>query len=120
MPFFGHGDVEAILKTLDGLRPDRPTFRDGGREMSDEHWTLVNLCWQEHASQRPSAAQVVAAMSALVLGSDGAEGAPPPEATENEGILVNIDDSEPEEPSYHMSILDGSVHDRNEECSETE
>ncbi|TFK53159.1 kinase-like protein, partial [Heliocybe sulcata] len=58
MPFFGYSDIEAILKTLDGIRPERPTFQDGGREMSEEHWTLVNLCWQNDSSRRPSASQI--------------------------------------------------------------
>jgi len=64
-PFEGLNDYRVVVDIVKGKRPSRPTLPDGGM-VSDELWTLVNFCWAQEPSARPSAKDVVRHMDAIV------------------------------------------------------
>ncbi|KAJ7213590.1 kinase-like domain-containing protein [Mycena pura] len=55
-PFAGLSETAAMLKVIEGERPERPT---GQPAMSTALWNLVNMCWDHNSANRPSAADVV-------------------------------------------------------------
>lgn len=67
-------DVTLLRDIPEGLRPNRPHFAIGSMPMSDELWQLTNLSWENLASDRPKAEELVQHM-AKVLSSDARAGA---------------------------------------------
>lgn len=57
-PFHGVSDGTAILRILNGKRPERPTFQ-GGPQMSDKLWSVVEQCWAQSPSDRPLSSELV-------------------------------------------------------------
>jgi len=56
-------DVAVILGVMKGERPRRPEKSPGsGRAMSDSLWSIVQRCWAQIPSERPSIASVVQAL----------------------------------------------------------
>ena len=50
---------------LSGARPKRPTFHDGPK-MSDPIWEIVERCWAQDPSKRPTADQVLTRFEQVV------------------------------------------------------
>jgi hypothetical protein len=48
-------DTMVILKVMQGGRPARPVEQT----LSDDLWTLIQLCWQQQPSDRPKIEDVV-------------------------------------------------------------
>jgi hypothetical protein len=61
IPFYeDRSDMRVILGLIDGLRPSRPEGDSCRiRGLTDEVWNLIETCWAEDPSQRPTATQVV-------------------------------------------------------------
>jgi serine/threonine protein kinase len=61
--FFSHISNDAFIPALvmKGERPDRPRASSEGfsRNVSDGLWTLIQQCWHQEASQRPTIHEVV-------------------------------------------------------------
>ena len=53
-------DTTVILQVMKGMRPARPSKR----LMSDELWGIVEWCWSQQYSDRPSMCVVVEIMTA--------------------------------------------------------
>jgi hypothetical protein len=67
LPFFENPyDVQVILGVMRGKRPTRPSGNlSRTRGFSDEAWNLVEACWAQEPTQRPTADQVVGRLRAL-------------------------------------------------------
>ena len=59
-PFVGDLDVTVIHRVLRGDRPSRPHHPG----LSDRVWKMVEACWHDRPSRRPTAGQVVALIEA--------------------------------------------------------
>ncbi|CAK5271444.1 unnamed protein product [Mycena citricolor] len=56
-PFSSLKEPEALLRVINGERPQRPS--NGSEEMTDPMWELVNECWAQDSEKRLSAASVI-------------------------------------------------------------
>ncbi|KAF9007325.1 kinase-like protein, partial [Hymenopellis radicata] len=56
-------ETQIILGVIEGQRPDRPTYTDP--ILSDELWRLIQACWSEKFSDRPSTSDVVSILKDL-------------------------------------------------------
>lgn len=54
-PFHGVKDVGVMLQVLDGNRPERP---QGNPFLTDSMWLLIQDCWSQEQTERPSMRQV--------------------------------------------------------------
>ncbi|KAJ7588214.1 kinase-like domain-containing protein [Mycena floridula] len=60
VPFFEvHNDMAVALKVLDRRRPIRPETP----HVEDDMWNLVQDCWKQDPSERPTAAEIVRRLS---------------------------------------------------------
>ncbi|KAF8184578.1 kinase-like domain-containing protein [Mycena galopus ATCC 62051] len=62
-PFYSGGTIAAILKVMEGRRPNRPSTEPF---MSDALWAFVNECWAQDPNMRPTAEVVVQRMELLL------------------------------------------------------
>ena len=60
-PFAGHRDPEIVLMVVGGKRPERPQG-DAGELFTDEIWNMLELCWKQRPSDRPTAKHVLMAL----------------------------------------------------------
>jgi hypothetical protein len=67
IPFYEDpSDMRVILGLIGGLRPIRP--KDDSckiRGLTDEVWNLIETCWTQDPTQRPTATQLVEHLRAL-------------------------------------------------------
>jgi hypothetical protein len=57
MPFHDKSDTEAVvIVTTTNQRPSRPI----NQELTDQLWEMIERCWREEPSQRPTIREVVA------------------------------------------------------------
>jgi len=61
VPFFENPyDIQVIMGVMRGKRPPRPMHGlSRTRGISDKLWTLVEDCWAQDPTQRPTAGQIV-------------------------------------------------------------
>jgi serine/threonine protein kinase len=62
-PFYGLPEIAAIMKVMNGERPDRPSAEPF---MSDALWACVNECWTQDPAMRPTAEAVMQRMEQLL------------------------------------------------------
>jgi len=67
LPFFENPyDIQVILGVMRGKRPTRPSHDlSRTRGFSDEAWNLVQACWAQDPTQRPTTRQVMGRLRAL-------------------------------------------------------
>ena len=58
IPFHGRPGHYAILQVTKGERPEKPEGL-GGRWFTDKVWDLVQCCWKQEPSDRPTANYVL-------------------------------------------------------------
>jgi serine/threonine protein kinase len=59
-------DMQVIRLVLDGKRPSRPSDeRSSTRGLNDNIWHLIEQCWAQKSSDRPTAEQIVEYLHAL-------------------------------------------------------
>ncbi|PSS02346.1 hypothetical protein PHLCEN_2v4039 [Hermanssonia centrifuga] len=68
IPAQGRGLSRAVEKAVkSGIRPLRPSTER--RTMPDELWSIVETCWRQNATDRPSASEVVRTLKGLEASS---------------------------------------------------
>ncbi|KAJ3488329.1 hypothetical protein NLI96_g2931 [Meripilus lineatus] len=63
-PFHPSNNRAVSEKVVEGQRPDRP-YGPGGTLMADGMWSLVESCWSQQASERPSMAGVISKLEEI-------------------------------------------------------